>query len=515
MRILVIGAGQVGTTIVEALHEEHTITVVDTDPARLSTLAYRYDVMTLEGDGASRRVLQEAGLAESDLVIACTSRDEVNVVVGILSERLAPHTRTIVRTQKVEYLELWRERQIDVDFVVSSELETANAIARVIGIPAARQTDVFADGQVLMVEYDVPPDAVPGETVGRKLRDAVIPPSSKVASIVRGDRMIVPRGDESIEPGDRVIVIGSPEAAREWGTVFGGGRSRADDVVVFGAAPTGVAVARVLLDEGARVRIVESDAERARQVAEELPGARVFNASAADAEFLDRERIGSAQAAVFALGSDEANLYAATLAKLHGVAFTIAVVTEPASVGVLERAGVDVAVNPRIVTAEEIVRFAHDPRIRQMAMLEGDRFEILDIIVREDSELVGKKFRELPMTGSLIGAIVRDGRAIFPHGDDTLEPGDRAIIFTESSRVAPGRARAVRGCAGRGRSRARRRRRRRSQSRRRGLSSTSRSRSCSRSSSRLGYGEPVWPFLAAGAATGAFGLGLETRDAGR
>jgi trk system potassium uptake protein TrkA len=435
VRILVIGAGQVGTTIVEALHEEHSIAVVDTDPDRLSALSYRYDVMTLEGNGASRRTLREAGIADCDLVIACTSRDEVNIVAGILAERLAPSARTIIRTRNVEYLEIWHERQLDVDFVISSELETANAIARIIGLPAARQTDVFADGQVIMVEFDVPPDAPVGETIGRKLRDAVIPPNSKVASVIRGDRMIVPRGDESIEPGDRVIVIGSPQAARDWGRILGGERSRTDDVVVFGAGDTGVAVARVLLDQGARVRIVEPDEERAREVAEELPGARVFNATGLDADFIERERIGSAEAAIFAMRSDERNLYAATLAKLHGVRFTVAVVGEPASVAVLERAGVDVAVNPRMVTAEEIVRFAHDPRIRQLAMLEGDRFEILDIVVRADSELVGIPFRELPMTGSLIGAIVRSDRAIFPRGDDRLEPGDRAIIFAEAARV--------------------------------------------------------------------------------
>ena len=99
--------------------------MVDTDPARLSALSYRYDVLTMEGNGASRRVLQEAGIAEADLVIACTSRDEVNIVAGILAERLSSSARTIVRTQNVEYLEVWRERQLDVDFVVSSELETA------------------------------------------------------------------------------------------------------------------------------------------------------------------------------------------------------------------------------------------------------------------------------------------------------------------------------------------------------------------------------------------------------
>ncbi len=436
MKILVIGAGQVGTTIIEALGNEHSITVVDTDAARLSALSYRYDVLTMEGNGASRRVLHEAGIVDSDLVIACTSRDEVNIVAGILAERLAPDARTIVRTQNVEYLEVWQERQLDVDFVVSSELETANAIARLIGIPAARQTDVFAEGRVLMVEFDVPKGSPIGQTIGQRLRDAAIPPDSKVASIIRGDRMMVARGDETIEPGDRVIVIGSPEAARAWSAIFSQGRARASDVVIFGGSDTGTTIARILLDEGTRVRIVEASPERARVVAEELPDARVFNAAPTDGDFIERERIGTADAAILALATDEENLYAATMAKLRGVQVTIAVVTEPASVAVLERAGVDIVVNPRMVTAEEIVRFAHDPRIRQMAMLEGDRFEILDITVREDSELVGKPFRQLPMTGSLIGAIVRGENAIFPHGDDTLMPGDRAIIFAEAARVS-------------------------------------------------------------------------------
>jgi trk/ktr system potassium uptake protein len=124
------------------------------------------------------------------------------------------------------------------------------------------------------------------------------------------------------------------------------------------------------------------------------------------------------------------------LARVHGLGFTIGIVHEPVSVGVFERAGIDVAVDPRSVAAEGIVRFAHDPRVRQLAMLEGDRFEILDITVRETSKLVRTPFKQLPITGSLIGAIVRDGDAFFPHGDDQLEPGDRAIIFTESSRVA-------------------------------------------------------------------------------
>jgi trk system potassium uptake protein len=120
---------------------------------------------------------------------------------------------------------------------------------------------------------------------------------------------------------------------------------------------------------------------------------------------------------------------------VHGVAFTIAIVHEAASTQVFEYAGVDVTVNPRQITAEEIVRFAHDPRTQQVVMLEGDRFEVLDITTKRDSEYVGLTFKEMPIRGALIGAIVRDGRAVFPRGDERLHPGDRVIVFTESRRV--------------------------------------------------------------------------------
>jgi trk system potassium uptake protein TrkA len=454
MRIFVVGIGLVGSTIVEALHDEHEVTVIDHDPGRLTAMAQRYEVAPIQGNGASRRVLDQAGVRDADLLIACTSRDEVNIVSSMFTKRLSPETKTIVRTTNVEYLELWRERELDVDFMVSSEEETAHAISRIIGVPAARQTDVFADGQVQMVEFDVEPGAPSsdgtgplsesavraarphgGGVVGRRLRDADIPADSKVASIIRGGKMILPRGDESILPGDRIIVIGSPAAAREWGKIMSHGDRRVDDVVIVGAGQTGVAVARLLLAEGIRVRLVEASAPRAREVAEELPKARVFHATGLDEDFVEREKIGNARAAVFAMPKDADNLFAATLAKLHGVSVTVAVVHDSLAEHVFERSDVDAAVNPRTVTAEEIIRFAHDPRIQQVAMLEGDRFEVLDITVREESPLCGIPFKELPMTGSLIGAIVRDGRAIFPHGDDVLHAGDRAIIFTESSRV--------------------------------------------------------------------------------
>jgi trk system potassium uptake protein TrkA len=453
VRVVVVGAGQVGSTVVEALHQDHHVTVVDVDSGRLAVLGDRFDAATVEGNGASRRTLEEAGVGGAELLIACTSRDEINIIAAVFTRKLSPGTTTIVRTTDEEYLEIWHERYLDVDLVVSSERETAIAISQTIGIPAARQTDVFAGGQVQVVEFDVENQgdrtssdlplsqaaaqaaARRGMLVGVPLREAALPANSKVATIIREGKIALPRGNETIRQGDRIVVIGSPAAAQEWGRLIGSEHRKVGEVVVYGAGRAGLATARMLIEEGISVRIIEASETHARRAADLLPKARVYHATGMDADFIERERIGDAGAAVFAMRDDAKNHYAATLAKMYGVPLTIAVVHDAHSVEVFERAGVDVAINPRLITAEEMIRYAHDPRTEQVAMLEGDRYEVLDITVRPDSQLLGRPFRELPMTGALIGAIVREGRAIFPHGDDVLQPGDRVIVFTESARV--------------------------------------------------------------------------------
>src|ERR687897_993451 len=313
MRIVVLGAGHVGRAVLDALHEEHEITVIDVDADRLAALSDRFDVGTIEGDGTTKRIVLRATGNGCDLFIGCSSREEANLICAMLVKRVSG-AQTIIRTTSAAYLEAWRR-------------------------------------------------------------------------------------------------------------VVGGTDERVDDVVIFGAGQMGTTIARALLEREIRVRLVDAQLERAREVAETLPGARCFHAHAFDPEFLERERIGRATAAVFCLNDDARNLYGAILAKSHGVRLTIALVHDEISVDVYERGGVDVAINPRQVTAEELVRFAHDPRIRQIAMLEDDRFEILDITV-------------LPATGSVIGAVIRNGTVLFPHKSDVLHANDRVIIFVESRRAA-------------------------------------------------------------------------------
>jgi trk system potassium uptake protein TrkA len=435
MRVFVIGAGLLGAQVVEALHVEHELTVVDLDVGRLKPLAQRFDVATAAASAVSGRELVEAGIARSDLVIACTSRDEANLVAGTFARGAAPHAKTVVRTLGAEYVEIWREGRLDVDCVVSSELETATAVSAAIGMPTARHTSTFAEGQVQIVEVEVS-ERAGGELVGRPLREVVTPAEARVAAVIRSSRALLPSGGTVIEPGDRVVVVGSPAGARAWCDLLSPRRGTVRDVVVYGAQQLGVAIARMLLEQGLSVRVIEPDLARAAFIAELLPRARVFQTAGVDRDFLEREGIARAQAAIFAMRDDARNVFAATIAHLHGVPYTIALAHDPGSGAVYDHVGIDITIDPQAVTVEEIVRFAHDPRTQQVEMLEGHRFEILDVTCRADGELVGLALRRMPIRGALIAAIVREGRAIFPRSDDVLRAGDRVIVFTEAARAS-------------------------------------------------------------------------------
>jgi trk/ktr system potassium uptake protein len=235
----VIGAGQVGTAVVSALHVDHDVTVLELDPVRLSSISYRFDVLPVQGSGTKRADLLRAGARGTDLVIAATDRDETNIVAAMLIRAIC-NGRIVVRTRSAEYHEAWRAGHLDVDFIVSSEQETAQAVARAIGYPNALQTDVFAEGLVEMVEFAVNADDE-GGLAGRTLAEAEIPADSVVASIIRPDHVIIPRGADRIEAGDRLVLIASPTAAREWARRLSPAGRSIGEVVVFGGGDTGAA----------------------------------------------------------------------------------------------------------------------------------------------------------------------------------------------------------------------------------------------------------------------------------
>ena len=436
MRVVIVGAGEVGSSIAASLADSHEVVVVDVDPERVDALTYSLDVLAIEGDGTSLETLHEAGIEQADMLIASTDDDETNLV-ACGTAKTVDDPFTIARVKNVDYLETWQraedQRAFGVEFMVCTNLLTAEDIVRVIGLPAARDVDPFAGGAVQMAEFEVDADS---PVVDQTVAEADRFDSLTFAAILRDDDLEIPRGETVIRADDKVVVIGSPESVQGFASEVAPGQTPTgdEDLVVIGGSNIGYHVARLLEERGLRPRLIERDPERARELAEELPNTVVMENDATDAEFLAREHVDDADAVVAALESDEKNLLVSVLAKQLGARRTVAVVESADYVSLFETVGVDVGVNPREVTAEEITRFTRELHTENVALIENDRAEVLEVEVDEGSVLVGRPIQEsvadLP-EGFVVGAITRNGEFVVPRGDTVVEPGDHVVAFVE------------------------------------------------------------------------------------
>lgn len=434
MHVVIVGAGEVGQSIAANLEEAHDVVVVDRDPSTVEELTYGLDVLAICGDGTDLKTLRRADLERADLVIACTDSDETNVVICGAAKTVTD-AFTIARVRRRTLLETWEGSQgaFGVDFMVCTDLLTAQTIFRICGLPAAQDVDMFAGGLVRMAEFDVCDDSPVADV---SIEEADRWDSLTFAAIFRGDEMIVATGDTVIRPGDRVVVIGSPDSVAAFAADVSTAESdELDEVVVVGASEIGFQAAREFEAHGYRPRLIERDPDRARAVAEALPETLVLQSDGTDVDFLSREHVDEANVVVAALDGDEKNLLVSLLARRLGVDRTVAVIENLEYADLFETVGIDVAVNPREETAEEIVRFTRADHTEKIAMLEHDRAEVIEFEVGENSRLVGGAIQDVTAKlpgGVVIGAISRGGERITPRGTTVIEPGDHVVVFVDA-----------------------------------------------------------------------------------
>jgi len=434
VRVVIVGAGQVGSSIAADLAGTHEVTVIDCDPERVEELNYSLDVLGVTGDGTSVSTLEEAGIEDVDMVIASTDNDETNIVVCSTVKAIS-EAFTIARVKNTEYLRTWErsKRAFGVDFMVCTNLLAAESIVRMIGLPAARDVDPFAGGQVQMAEFEVDADS---PVADQSVAEADRFDSLTFVAILRNGCVEIVRGDTVIKPQDRVVVIGSPGSVQEFARSVAPEESpgTAEEVVIVGGSEIGYHVARLLEDRDFQPRLVERDGDRARDLAERLPKTVVMESDATDIEFLEREHIGDADVVVSTLDSDEKNLLVSLLAERMGVERTIAIIDTAEYVDLFETVGVDVGVSPRGVVAEEISRFTQEGDAENVALIESDKAEVLEIEVDAESILAGRPIQEsagdLP-DGVVIGAITREREFITPRGDTVVEIGDHVVVFAD------------------------------------------------------------------------------------
>jgi len=434
VRIVIVGAGEVGSSIADSLADSHDVVVIDVDPGKVEELNYNVDALAIQGDGASLSVLEEADIGDADMLIASTDDDETNIITcGTVKTVADPFT--IARVKGTNYLKTWQQAEgaFGVDFMVGTTSLTAKSVVRVIGLPAARDVDTFAGGRVQMAEFEIPADS---PVAGQTIQEADRFDSLTFAALFRDGEVVIPRGGTTIGADDEVVVIGSQKSVRGFGSEVSPHAGDVDDVLIVGGTEVAAQIAALFEDQGLKPRLVEHNHERARELAERLPKTTVLEHDATDSEFLEREHVGEVDTVVAALKRNERNLLVSLLTKRLGVDNAVAIVDETDYSELFEAVGVDVAISPREATAEEITRFTRERRAENVALIENDRAEVVEIEVGNDSVLAGRPIQEsigdLP-EGLVVGAITREGDFVIPRGETVVEVGDSVVVFAETA----------------------------------------------------------------------------------
>lgn len=437
MNLIIVGAGKVGSTLVESfVKENHDIIVMDTDGATLTGVVNRYDVKGVIGSGLERDSLTEADVSQTDFFIACTSRDEVNILSCVLAKKLGAR-RTIARVRDPEYFKEMKSMKevLGLDFFFNPEYRTAAEIAQVLKFPSAINVESFADGRANMVEFKI------GE--GNPLVGKSLFSISKeynlnllIGMVVRGDEVIIPRGDFVIKKGDIVHIIAPATEISAFSKKVKLFKPRAKSVFMVGGSKISFYLAKELIESGVSVKIVEKDADRANELSKALPKATVICGDATEQEVLDEESFKNSDAFVSLTDRDEQNVIFSLYAANAGVSKVVTKVDRPEILSMIKNSGLETSVSPRIAIANHIIRFVRAHQAESGSGINTlykfhDKVEALEFTVGEDFLGKGREIKELQIkSGILIGGIVRGDEYVHPKGDSKLLVGDKVIVVT-------------------------------------------------------------------------------------
>ncbi|MFA9459267.1 Trk system potassium transporter TrkA [Thiohalorhabdus methylotrophus] len=442
MKIVILGAGQVGSPVAEQLAlEGHDVTVVDQDGERLSALGERLDIQTVAGQAAYPHILEEAGMGAADMVLAVTATDEVNMVACQMAETLFHTPTKLARLRAPEYLshpELFNREAFPVDFIISPEQVVTDSIHRLIEHPGSLQVVDFAGGRVRLVGVRADAD---GPLVGhqlQELRHRMPGVDTRVAAIYRRGQALIPEGQTVIEEGDEVFFI----AAREYiqsvlrtlraveGTVRG--------VVIVGGGKIGSSLAKALERTPVQVKLIDHNASHAAKVAAGLKNTLVLHGDGADEELLREENIGDMNVFVAVTNDDEANILSSMLAKRMGVQRAVTLINRGAYVDLVQQTGIDVAVSPHQATIGRILAHVRRGDVAMVHSLRRGAAEALEVLAHGDastSRVIGKRLDEIRLPkGVTIGAIVRGDQVLIAHRHVVIEPEDHVILFLVDKR---------------------------------------------------------------------------------
>lgn len=438
MHIIIVGLGKLGATMTKQLVAEgHSLTVVDNNNEKVSSMVDAYDVMGVWGNGAAYETLEAAGAQKAKLIIAATGSDELNILCCLIANRMGTEN-TIARVRNPDYANQMQflRNELGISMIVNPEFETANEISRIIRFPSAANLDSFARGKIEIARLRIHSDNIlcdmPIHEIRKKCKAKVL-----VCAVQRDDAVYIPSGDFVIRCDDSISITGTRSELSQFMKQTGVYKQKIKNVMIIGGGRIAYYLAKLLSDTGRNIKLIEQSDERCYKLTDALPDVTVIHGDGTDQDILDEQGMERQDALVSLTGIDEENIIVSMYAESKGVNKVITKVNRH-SYSILNDIGLETVVSPQIVAGNLVTRYvralhnsAGNSRIQTLYKLVGGKVEAAEFIVPEGAGYIDIPFKELNLLPNLlIGCIIRAGKIIFPGGDDVMKANDSVIVVT-------------------------------------------------------------------------------------
>ena len=444
MKIVVVGCGKIGTTVVSSLDSEgHDVVAVDTNPAVIDEISDIYDVICICGNGADYDTLLEAGIDKADMFVAITGSDELNMLSCVIAKKMGAKY-TVARIRNPEYNDKnlpFVKQYLDLSLHINPELLVANELFNILKLPSAVNIETFSRRNFQLVEILIKENSV---LCGMSLIELRKKYKSNflIGLVMRNDEVYVPDGNFVIEKGDRVGIIATPHEIHKFFKTVGVMKKQAKNVMILGASTTAFYLAKMLLNAGSNVTIIDKDKERCELAAQRLPGAVVINGDGASQEVLLEEGLLTSDALVTLTGLDEENILVSFFAMSQSVPKVIAKINRNELIAMAEKLGIDSIISPKRIISDVITRYARalqnsvGSNVETLYKFMDGRIEALEFNVSSDFKAQQIPLKDMKLKHNvLIGGIIRKRKAFIPTGDDFIAAGDRVVVISEGHKM--------------------------------------------------------------------------------
>ncbi|HDH87936.1 MAG TPA: Trk system potassium transporter TrkA [Desulfobacteraceae bacterium] len=432
MKIIIIGAGEVGFHIAQRLSEENQdVVIIEKDPIKIREVQNVIDVQAILGSGTNPSALIEAGIKQSDMLVAATDSDESNLIACLYAQYLTDYITKIARVKNSDYMkhsEIFNQDFLNIDLIINPQSEMVSSMLRLIEVPEASEVIDFAEGKIKLIGLTIKDNS---PLVGRKLSSFTdFEHVFLVGVIVRGEKVIIPGGCDTIQPNDLIYCVIHKENIANIFRLMNVREEGLGRIIIIGGGETGLALATSLDATTINTKIIEKDGQRCLELAEKLKRVVVLNGDGTDREFLLEENIADVDIMVVITGDDENNVLISLLGKALGAKKTVTRIGNLSYIPLISAIGIDTVVSPRLSAIRAILQFIRKGKVICVAPLKGEGAEAIELEALETSDIVNIPLSRIKFPKeAIIGAIVRGKEVIIPRGHNMIKPHDHLIIF--------------------------------------------------------------------------------------